>query len=78
MAENGKLSTYWSINILLFQLFAGIFGIKSYLYGSIFYLVMNSILFCGVADSAKKKYQIAIELILGIGITIPILNANGI
>ena len=59
-------------------LFSGIFGIKNYSLGALFYLPINGIIFCGVANSAVKKYQMAIVLIVGIAISLPILNANGL
>ena len=55
-----------------------IVGLESNLFGPILYLFLNSIIFYGVADSAIKKYQIAIVIIVGIGISIPFLNANGL
>ncbi len=64
--------------MLLSMFFAGIFGVKINLFMSFLYLVINTIVFCGLTDAAKKKHQIVIVLIVGIVITLPILNANGI
>ncbi|WP_324026497.1 hypothetical protein QSV08_03130 [Maribacter sp. BPC-D8] len=78
MSFNNHLSTYWSFNIVLSLMFTGMFGVKIDLYMSLIYLVLSTVIFCGVADSAKKKYQMAIVLVVGIAISIPFLNANGI
>ncbi|MDO6493081.1 hypothetical protein [Cellulophaga sp. 3_MG-2023] len=78
MEFNNHLSNYVSINTLLALLFSGIFGIKNYLLASLFYLPINAVIFCGAANSTIKKYQMIIVLIVGIGISIPILNANGL
>ena len=78
MSFNNQLSTYWSFNIILSLLFSGIFGAKINLYISLFYLALSTVIFYGLANAAKRKFEIAILLILGIAITIPILNANGI
>ena len=78
MALNNYSSNYVSLNVLLALLFSGIFGIKNYLIAALFYLPINTLIFCGVANSAIKKYQMVIVLIVGVGISIPILNANGL
>ena len=78
LSFNNYLSTSWSFNIVLSVFFTGILGMKINLFTSLIYLVLSTIVFCGLADSAKRNYQMVIVLIVAIGITLPILNANGI
>ncbi|MDY8134470.1 hypothetical protein [Aquimarina sp. 2201CG5-10] len=55
MTFNGHLPTHGSINILFSLLFSGILGINNDLVGSLIYLILTTVLFYGISQSAVRK-----------------------
>ncbi|MFD2917140.1 hypothetical protein [Psychroserpens luteus] len=78
MIRNGHLPIHGSFNVLLSLMFSKIFGIENFLIGSLIYLTGTTIVIYGLSESAKKKYEIVLLIILVFGISIPFLNLNGL
>lgn len=75
---NGQLPINGSFNILLALMLGKITGIENFLIISLIYLIVTSIVVYGLSETAKRKYEIIILLILVIGISFPFLNLNGL
>jgi hypothetical protein len=75
---NGKLPVHGSINVLLSLMISNITGIENFLIMSLIYITGTSIVIYGLSESAKRKYEIIILLVLIIGISFPFLNLNGL
>lgn len=78
MIDNGHLPIHGSFNVLLSLVFSNVCGIENFLIGSLIYLTGTTIVIYGLSESAKKKYEIIILMILIFGISIPYLNLNGL
>jgi hypothetical protein len=75
---NGHLPIHGSVNVLLALMLSNILGIENFLIISLIYLTATSIVIYGLSESTKRKYEIAILIILVFGISLPFLNLNGL
>lgn len=78
LSFNGGIGQYGSFNILFSLLVGNIVRTDNYLFSSLIYLAVTTLIVYGLAESAIRKIEIGILLILLIGISIPYLDLNGL
>ncbi|AXP82934.1 hypothetical protein CJ739_3875 [Mariniflexile rhizosphaerae] len=77
LSFNGVIGQYGSFNILFSLLFANIVR-NNYLFSSLIYLAVTTLITYGLAESARRKIEIVILVVLLLGISIPYLDLNGL
>ena len=74
----GYLPLNGSINLMLSLYFSNMFDPNNYLFGSIIYITLTTLLIYGLASTAHKTFEKIILTIIILFTSIPFINLSGL
>ena len=72
------LSMHFSINEGIALMVGGIFGVEHFFYTFLIYMGITTPMLYGLGLTVKRKLELVLYVLIAVGVSVPILNGNGL